>query len=351
MEINQHLPELTESFEPVVSEAQPGTRLLDRYPDQVIFDDCGPLLEQDALDAQERDQSTILQNARLSDNTVYCLVDASLPDNAQHQAVLAAIVYQELEEFNRVHHIAGRVTAPDAELFAIRSAITLATQQDNCEKIYIFTDSITLARRAVDPSLHSGQGHSLAVCQTLAAWFAEDPSCTITFVQVPSKLEWSIHKEAHDDAKDLISSAVLRPAMSLDSVQKAVTKHSQESWTHMFEDPSYKGRNFLHLEHLDGDALKPTYINGGVWLSPVGGNLSVATRLFRCILNHAPIGSYYERFNIPEPLACDCGFYCQDQYFTVFPPLGSRIHWIPWIPWNSMDIHRLRKCNFKKIQS
>jgi len=56
------------------------------------------------------------------------------------------------------------VTAPDAELFAIRSAITLATQQDNCEKIYIFTDSIASACQAVDPSLHSGQSHSLAVC-------------------------------------------------------------------------------------------------------------------------------------------------------------------------------------------
>jgi len=69
-------------------------------------------------------------------------VDASLPDNAQHQAVSAAILYQELEEFNKVRHVAGRVTAPDAELFAICSAITLATQQNNCEKIYIFTDSI-----------------------------------------------------------------------------------------------------------------------------------------------------------------------------------------------------------------
>jgi len=110
----------------------------------------------------------------------------------------------------------------------------------------------------------------------------------------------------------LISPAGPRAATSLDSVRKAVTKRAQESWTHMFEDPSYKGRNFLHLERLDGDALKLTYINGGVWLSPVGSNLSVAVRLFRCILNHAPIGSYYERFNIPEPLACNCGFYCQD---------------------------------------
>jgi len=128
----------------------------------------------------------------------------------------------------------------------------------------------------VDPSLHSGQGHSLAVCGTLAAWLAEDSSCTITFVQVPSKLEWSIHREAHDYAKDLMSPAGLQPATSLDSVQKAVTKRSQETWTCMFEDPSYKGRNFLHLECVDGDALKLTYINGGVWLSPVGGNFSVA---------------------------------------------------------------------------
>ena len=127
-----------------------------------------------------------------------------------------------------------------------------------------------------------------------------------------SKLEWSIHKEAHDYAKGLISPAGLRPATSLDSVWKAVIKHSQETWTCLFEDSSYKGHNFLHLERPDRNTVKPTYINGGVWLSPVGGNLSVAVRLFRCIFNHAPIGLYYERFNIPEPLTCDCGFHCQD---------------------------------------
>ena len=119
---------------------------MNRFPDQVIFDDCGPLLEQDALEDHERDLFTILRNVRLSDDTVYCSVDASLPENMQHQAVSAAILYREFEEFNRVRHVAGRVTAPDAELFAIRSVITLATQQDNCEKIYIFTNSIASAR-------------------------------------------------------------------------------------------------------------------------------------------------------------------------------------------------------------
>jgi len=129
----------------VAPEAQPGARLMDRFSDQVIFDNCGPLLEKDALEAHKHDLFTILRNVRLSGDTVYCSVDASLPDNVQHQAVLVAILYRELEEFNRVCHIAGRVTAPDAELFAICSVVILATQQDNCKKIYIFTDLMALA--------------------------------------------------------------------------------------------------------------------------------------------------------------------------------------------------------------
>jgi len=62
MEIDRHLLELTESFEPVASEAWPSAQLIDSFPNQVIFDNCGPLLEQDALDAHEHDLSTILWN-------------------------------------------------------------------------------------------------------------------------------------------------------------------------------------------------------------------------------------------------------------------------------------------------
>jgi len=77
--------------------------LSDIHPcDQVILDNCGSLLEQDALEAREHNLFTILWNVRLSDDTVYCSVDASLPDNTQHQAVLAAILYREVEEFVRI---------------------------------------------------------------------------------------------------------------------------------------------------------------------------------------------------------------------------------------------------------
>jgi len=227
--------------------------------------------------------------------------------------------------------ILTRVTAPDAELFAICSAITLATQQDNCERIYIFTDSIASAKRAVDPSMHSGQGHSLAVCHTLTAWLGKDPDCRVFFIQVPSKLGWNIHKEAHDYATSLIQPVGPRPDTSLDSVQKAVTKQSQESWTRLFQDADYRGHNFLSLKKTDGSSLQPTYINGGVWLSPVGGDLTVAVRLFRCILNHTPIGSYYEQFNIDESLDCECGFRRQtrDHVLLSCTKLERKDNWRP----------------------
>ena len=194
MEIDRCLPDLTESFEPCAPEARPGARLMDRFSAQIDFDDCGHLEDNEGLQARKNTHNDLLKEARRDNGAVYCSTDASLPDNTQHTAVLAALLYWQGEQIHQVCHPAGRVTAPDAELFAIRSAITLATQQDNCERICIFTDSIASARRAVDPSVHSGQGHSLAVCRILAAWLGEDPECSVFFIQVPSNLNGAFIK-------------------------------------------------------------------------------------------------------------------------------------------------------------
>ena len=50
---------------------------------------------------------------------------------------------------------AGRVTALDTELFAIRLGVVKATSFE-VKRIVIITDSLTAARRAVDASVHSG---------------------------------------------------------------------------------------------------------------------------------------------------------------------------------------------------
>jgi len=75
----------------------------------------------------------------------------------------------------------------------------------------------------------------------------------------------------------------------------------------MFQNEKYQGHNFLLLQNLDGGIVQPTYAKGGAWLGEVSGCLSVFTCMCQSILGHAPIGSYFQRFNIDESHRCECG--------------------------------------------
>src|SRR5687767_13668810 len=145
----------------------------------------------------------ILQHARSSPQEVYVSADASLPDNPNLAAVAAAVAYRGVHKIASIRHPAGQVTAPDVELYAIRVAVGQATLEEGVSRITIFTDSIASAQRAVNPSVHSGQGHSLAVCKSLSTWLGGDPHRVINFVKVPSKLGWGAHQEAHGYARGL----------------------------------------------------------------------------------------------------------------------------------------------------
>jgi len=93
MEIDRRLPDLTESFEPCAPEARPGARLMDRFSAQINFDDCGHLEDNEALQARESTLNDLLKEAKRDNGAVYCSTDASLPDNTQHTAVSAALLY------------------------------------------------------------------------------------------------------------------------------------------------------------------------------------------------------------------------------------------------------------------
>ena len=76
--------------------------------------------------------------------------------------------------------LAGRTTAPDAKLFAIRLDIAKATSMA-IEHIILITDSLGSARWAVDPSVHPGQAYSLAVCFALRLFFSQGYGYRIDF--------------------------------------------------------------------------------------------------------------------------------------------------------------------------
>ena len=195
------------------------------------------------------------------------------------------------------------------ELYAIRVAVGVATRPANVNRIVIFTDSLPCAKRAVDPSLHSGQWHSLFVCSTLAKWLEDRPDRKISFVQVPSSLKWGPHQEAHEYAAGLDVNIGRRHAhgVSYAECRKSADDFSQTAWLVEYDFPPYIGSNFLVSKDLVGRPVKPTTVKGGPWLQLIGKDPQLFARMCRCILNHAPIGAYYLRYNISEPIRCPCG--------------------------------------------
>jgi hypothetical protein len=313
MEIVKRLPELTEHLEPMALHARPGNRFRDRYWSRITFDESLLPLKTD------KDRSLYLDfiyDLFMSDDKGLCIgTDASVYTNATSkkatQAIAAGVLYSQGAEVNRFRWLVGRATAPDAEQSAICRAIEAATQR-SCRHVAIFTDSIGMAKRALDTSLHSSQAHSLRACGFLETWLAADPLRWISFHYVPTNLRWGIHHIAHEYA----STAIHRPVdigsrVTLDRLRMEADAKAAMRWAQAAaRRPQDFGRNFLQLKSLNkkGAPLYPDARKGGPYIRKAGADNTSFARLCRCILDHAPIGSYYARFNIEEPQGCPrCG--------------------------------------------
>ncbi|PPQ93941.1 hypothetical protein CVT25_015768, partial [Psilocybe cyanescens] len=255
---------LTETLLPMNPLSRLGVRLMDRFADQVHFDDCKISRGDANKELKQRTKHLEKLRDKISENIriYYAGTDASLPLSGRYQAIAASILFSGGVERWRTQHVAGKVTAPDAELYAIRSAIVNATSRDDCTDIFIFTDSMASARRAVDPSIHSGQGHSVAghsvaVCEALQTWFTRKDGQSITFVYVPLRLQWDLHYKAHEYATELKVALGPRPATSFDSLRMQAALSRGASWNVLFQDPEYRGRNFLQLKTVDGAVAQP----------------------------------------------------------------------------------------------
>ncbi|KAK1215566.1 hypothetical protein PQX77_021829 [Marasmius sp. AFHP31] len=246
--------------------------------------------------------------------------DASVPPSTWHQSVAGFEAYVGGERVFGSRFASGRVLAPCAELVAIRFAVTRVTSgAEPYKRITVFTDSIAAAERAVDPSLHSGQAHSLAVCKALNEWLLEDDDQEIKFVEVPSSAKWSVHYSAHLFVRGLpLIGAGSAPQTSLDYLCKKATDACQDAWVTRFQEAKYKGGQFLELNDLKGKPLQPKYTSGGTWLPHIGRTNSLTSRVVRCITNHAPVGEYYRRFRIPESEDCRCGRALETRLHVLF---------------------------------
>jgi len=85
-------------------------------------------MENEALSVSNRkiELDALINELKDDEHAVYCGTDASLPANIRHQAASVYLIYRQGDVVHRARYIAGRVTTPDAELYAICAAIVKA---------------------------------------------------------------------------------------------------------------------------------------------------------------------------------------------------------------------------------
>ena len=135
---------LTEYFNLLHAEAISGCRLLDSFPDCISFHPCNH--------SSSRDCNTYLQSldhlclkASSSSSTLIVVTNTSVIPSRHMQAVFAVHIWNLGQQVSSSKAPAGRTTASDAKLFAIRLDIAKTTIMV-IECIILITDSLGSAR-------------------------------------------------------------------------------------------------------------------------------------------------------------------------------------------------------------
>jgi hypothetical protein len=138
--------------------------------------------EEDALPKCRNLFNAIYAQSRVDSTKMCCGTDCSISKRSSHQATASFIIEQAGRETLKSTWVTGRVLSTDAELFTVCMAVCKAVTLEDCHHIIIFTDSMVVAKQAVDPSVHSKQAHSLATCKALAQWLAISENHRVEFI-------------------------------------------------------------------------------------------------------------------------------------------------------------------------
>ncbi|KAK1219306.1 hypothetical protein PQX77_017977 [Marasmius sp. AFHP31] len=239
------MPEVTEWFDLSDGLAAPGNWTRDLFPDRICFDKSPRASDQEAEGESRSDYlDHLLLECERDPEGIVVATDASVPSSSRHQSVAGFEAYAGGERVFDSHFTSGRVLAPCAELAAIHFVVArVISGAEPYKRITVFTDSIASAERAVDPSLHSGQAHSLTVCKVLNEWLLGNDDREIKFVEVPSSAKWLVHHSAHLSVRGLpLIGAGSAPQTSLDYLCKKATDTCQDAWVTHFQEAKYKGK-------------------------------------------------------------------------------------------------------------
>lgn len=142
--------EVFSAFDLINSELQPGNRVIDTFSNHFSFhtfsrkNDPSFKSHLQQLDALAIESST-------SSSTTLMITDTSVKNNVTSSI---AHIHVRNKPIVKVLHNTVNITLSEAEFFALKCGINHTTLLHEISKIIIVTDSIHVARKIFDPSLH-----------------------------------------------------------------------------------------------------------------------------------------------------------------------------------------------------
>ena len=156
----------------------------------------------------------------------------------------------------------------------------------------------------------------MAILGDLCHFFSKDLNNLIKFWKCPSCLNWHLQKAVDVEMKAFNLTPAYPYKTSWDYSKKLECNDISNIWKMMFQALDGKGKQFLNLLDDNSNAIKPSYVKGGLWLQVFGQSNSLCVHVMRALTNYAPIGEYRLRFFPREEFKCPCSVY----------PIKSRRH-------------------------
>ena len=310
VDINNRFNKIFPSFTSLHSGLSPGHRIIDNFSNCFVFNLHSKQKDNKACTHQ---LDNMVIEASSSPSTAIVVTNASIKNNV---ATLILHTHTHDNSITKTVHHMVHITSTKAELFAMGCSINQASNHNSISKIIIITDSIHVARKIFDLSLHPFQVHSVAILTKLQWFFLQHQNNSIKFWECSSHLNWSLHKAVNKETKVFYPTLLFPSKTSWNFSKKSESDDILNIWKMTFQALDLKEKQFLDLLNDNNNIIEPFYAEEGSWLKVFGHSNSLCACTVCAITNHAPIGEYRLKFFPREEFKCLCGSY----------PIESRYH-------------------------
>ncbi len=307
-------PLISETFDPLDDECQPGQRVRDLFEDRITYHLTHPSKkDEDALAAWiAAELRPRIAAAHQDPAALVIFTDGSsyvtAPDGMNLGSAAGYRAYRNGRLLRSRSIYTGYAFSFDCELIALSMAIAFGYLK-SYKTLHIFSDSENALSNLTDVS--GGRMGNLNSCRILRDWFERDPDNHLHLHYCPSHAGIEENEAVDADVKHTARYTSWRDLpryrgtfpTSHAFVKHAISDYMVTLWQQEADaNPSkYWGR--YHLSH---PAFRRFRHTGAFPLKRLGGRPTLVSRFIRCVTGHAPTGHYRDRFRHRhgEPTMC-----------------------------------------------